>query len=331
MPLVSIIVPIYGVEACIERCAVSLFEQTFYDIEYIFVNDCSTDQSFPILTQIFDKYPARKNQVRIITHKENKGLSASRNTGLRHASCDFIIHIDSDDFIENDYVELLLKRQRETNADIVFTGRNFVYADITKSIFLRNYEDIEKWRVDLLVGKFPHTVWGCLITKDLYVKNQITSIEGLHQGEDFAVMARLAYYVKKISIVDKALYNYLIRTNIYQFNENIVQDTYTSWDIVNKFYYSKKDYYKYEESLNLRLFSFYSWQIMCWACNNKCDRESAEFIARTFCNVVYSQNISIKKYIPVILFESRRYKLSTIYAKLYLIIQRLIKRRGREL
>ena len=79
---VSIIIPIYGVELFIERCAISLFEQTLDDIEYIFVDDCTMDKSVQILQGIIAKYPQRKDNVFIIRHEKNKGLASARKTGL---------------------------------------------------------------------------------------------------------------------------------------------------------------------------------------------------------------------------------------------------------
>ena len=73
---VSILVPVYGVEQYIEKCARSLFEQTYSDIEYVFVNDCTKDDSIGVLKRVLEKYPQRMQQVRIINHEKNMGLGA---------------------------------------------------------------------------------------------------------------------------------------------------------------------------------------------------------------------------------------------------------------
>ena len=100
MPKVSVIVPIYKVEPFIERCARSLFEQTLDDIEYIFVNDCTPDKSMEVLSRVLEDYPGRKEQVRIITMPVNSGLPKVRRAGLEVASGDYIIHCDSDDWVD---------------------------------------------------------------------------------------------------------------------------------------------------------------------------------------------------------------------------------------
>lgn len=95
---ISLLIPVYGVEKYIERCARSLFGQTYQNIEYIFVDDCTKDSSIAVLKKVLDDYPFRKEQVTIIHHNFNKGLSAARNTAFNHATGDYIIHVDSDDY-----------------------------------------------------------------------------------------------------------------------------------------------------------------------------------------------------------------------------------------
>ena len=106
---VSILVPVYGVEKYIERCARSLFEQTYDNIEYIFVDDCTKDRSIVILQKVLEGYPNRKNQVKILHHEKNRGLSAARNTALDASTGDYLMHVDSDDYLRKDAV-LLLQR-----------------------------------------------------------------------------------------------------------------------------------------------------------------------------------------------------------------------------
>ena len=118
---VSVCCPIYGVERSIERCARSLFEQTMQDgIEFIFVNDCTKDRSIEILEQVLAEYPHRKEQTKIIQHKQNGGLVAARNTGLLHASGEYIIHCDSDDWVELDMYEKMYLAAKENDADMVY-------------------------------------------------------------------------------------------------------------------------------------------------------------------------------------------------------------------
>ena len=110
--MVSICIPIYGVEKYIERCAISLFEQTYQNIEYIFVDDCTPDKSVEILKSVIERYPNRKPYVRIIKHKKNRGLGSARNTAVDAAKGEFLMHVDSDDWIDNDCVRLCVEKQK---------------------------------------------------------------------------------------------------------------------------------------------------------------------------------------------------------------------------
>ena len=116
---VSILVPIYNVERYIERCARSLFEQTYTNLEYVFVDDCSPDRSLALLQDVIKDYPQRKDAVRIVSHEKNRGLAATRNTALECATGVFISHVDSDDWIAPRMIECLVSKQQETDADIV--------------------------------------------------------------------------------------------------------------------------------------------------------------------------------------------------------------------
>ena len=129
---VSILVPVYNVAAFIEKCARSLFEQTFADIEYVFVDDCSPDNSVEILQRVLEDYPERKSCVKILRHEVNKGVSSARNTALRNASGDYVFFVDSDDFLELDAIALLLDKAKGTNVDIVLCDIKNLYNNRTE-------------------------------------------------------------------------------------------------------------------------------------------------------------------------------------------------------
>ena len=99
MKKVSIIIPIYKAEDFIEECAISLFSQTYENIEYLFVNDCTPDNSIEILKETLNHFPKRQNQVKIITQKHNQGQAAARNKALDVFSGDFVAFVDSDDYL----------------------------------------------------------------------------------------------------------------------------------------------------------------------------------------------------------------------------------------
>lgn len=98
--LVSIVVPIYGVEKFIVQCARSLFEQTYENIQYIFVNDCTKDNSVILLKEIIELYPNRKKQVLIIEKEKNEGLPLARKTGMQYVKGEYVMLLDSDDWVQ---------------------------------------------------------------------------------------------------------------------------------------------------------------------------------------------------------------------------------------
>ena len=138
--LVSILVPIYGVEKYIRRCAISLFEQTYFNIEYIFVNDCTNDDSIIILENVINQYPNRQSQIKIIQHETNKGLGEARNTAVAAANGDYLFHVDSDDYIDPYCIEKCVKKQLDTNADVVSVNIMKLYSRKNEILELPNYK-----------------------------------------------------------------------------------------------------------------------------------------------------------------------------------------------
>lgn len=206
---VTIAVPVYGVESYIEKCAISLFEQTYSNIEFLFINDNTPDNSLEIIKKTLEKYPHRKNQVRIFNQPVNKGCPAARNLAIQIATGDFILFVDGDDYIETDSISSLVTEQITCNADLVVahclietndSACLFKYCDINKT-----KEEIVK---DCLNDKASQSVSGILIKKSLYIDNNIKANESFHVGEDWQVAPLLLYHAKKIAYVDKVIYHY---------------------------------------------------------------------------------------------------------------------------
>lgn len=206
--MVSILVPVYNVENYIERCAHSLFEQTYPEIEYIFIDDCSPDHSIDILLRVLDKYPNRRNQVRIIKHDKNRGLAAARNTAVDNCQSEFLIHVDSDDWVELDLVESLVVEQKKGNYDIVTA--NAMKHGKCRTIPLRKNEPAEKIQLIsyYLKPDQSHVIWGRLIRTSLYREHNILAKEGINIGEDWQVIPKLFFYADSFSAIDNCLYHY---------------------------------------------------------------------------------------------------------------------------
>lgn len=205
---VSIIVPIYGVEKYIERCVRSLLEQTYENIEYIFVNDETIDNSIQKLNEVVKLYPHRCKHIKILSHKENKGLPAARNTGLSVATGDYIFHCDSDDWIEKDMIQSLCNKVTQESADIVWCDwflsfeKNERY--MKQPIYFTPLDAVK----GILSGKMKYNVWNKLIKRSLYVDNYIQFPTGHGMGEDMTII-KLFACANKIAYVPKALYHYI--------------------------------------------------------------------------------------------------------------------------
>ena len=207
---VSILVPIYKVEQYIERCARSLFEQSYPNLEYVFVDDCSPDRSVEILERVMMDYPERAGSVRIVRHLTNKGLAGARNTALDHAMGEFVCVVDSDDWLELDGISLLVSGQIETNADIVSGNANLHYEDRVEELKTEKYPSKDVMLTQLLKDTWTMNsfIWGRLYRRSLYEDYHIRCKEGCDYAEDRYQVVRLAYYSNSFSVVDAAVYNY---------------------------------------------------------------------------------------------------------------------------
>lgn len=213
---VSVIVPIYNVENYIERCAISLLEQTLDDIEFIFVDDNSPDKSVEILRNVLQRYPSRLEKVKIVHHNENLGLAMARETGFRHSSGSYIIHCDSDDWVDKEMYEAMYRTAKNEQADIVVCDYIAEYA--RKSIcFPQNCAtETEKFVCQLLSGQLHNAVWNKLVSRDLYLQVPFLWKAGCNMWEDVSVIPRLAFYANQISYIPKGFYHYSqINNNSY--------------------------------------------------------------------------------------------------------------------
>lgn len=245
---VSILVPVYGVADYIDRCARSLFEQTYPDLEYIFVDDCSADGSIDILLKVLDEYPARQSSVRIIRHNHNRGLGAARNTALDNATGEFVFHVDSDDYIDRDAVRLFVARQKETDADIVTGNALVIYPGKTIEVTETGYEDSATMTLSIL--RHNHFIWNRMIRLSLYNDNGIRVKEGIDYCEDYQQTTRLSFFARKFAHVDKITY-YYCRDNTesygFLFNENygLMRNALDSYVMVEQFFSDKGQAYYY--------------------------------------------------------------------------------------
>lgn len=214
--LVSVIIPVFKVSRFIERCARSLFEQTLQDVEYIFVDDASPDDSIDILKRCLECYPQRKDQVLILTHEQNKGLPAARNTGLAVATGEYVFHCDSDDFVEKDMLDEMFWAAKVNTADIVYCDFYLSFEKNERYMGNPIYKTADDMlRIGLLGGTMKYNVWNKLVKRSLFTDNDIQFPAGHAMGEDMT-MVRIAACAEKVTYVPKAFYHYVkLNANAY--------------------------------------------------------------------------------------------------------------------
>lgn len=204
MPKVSVIIPIYGVEKYIERCADSLFAQTLSDMEFIFVDDCTPDRSMELLNKKIEtsrlRFAEMHWQVRTVRMPTNSGLPAVRRHGIQLATGDFVIHCDSDDWPEKDMYETLYTKAIEGNYDIVFCDY---------------YRSSETQRNAVSEAKFLNAVlltgplWNKLVKRTICKNKHILYPSG-NKAEDGVLMVQYSYLSNSKAYIHRPLYNYYV-------------------------------------------------------------------------------------------------------------------------
>lgn len=205
---ISVIVPIYKVEKFIGRCAESLMQQSLGDVEYIFVNDATPDNSMEVLDGVLKKYPARAGLISIVVHDVNKGLPAARNSGLAVAHGEYVFHCDSDDFVEPIMLETLYNVAISNAADIVWCDwflsfeKNEIY--MKQPEFSTAFDALKS----MLGGGMKYNVWNKLVKRRLYTDNKIFFPVGHGMGEDMTMIMLFAH-AKIVKYVPQAFYHYV--------------------------------------------------------------------------------------------------------------------------
>ncbi|MBQ3766760.1 MAG: glycosyltransferase family 2 protein [Bacteroidales bacterium] len=216
---VSVISPFYKVAPFIERCAESLLGQTLPEVEFIFVDDASPDDSRSILEKVIARHPERN--ARIVTHEVNKGLPAARNTGLAVAQGEFIYHCDSDDWVETDMLEKLYKAAADHQADFVYCDFWMQFEKSARYMATPDYTDPEQMiKEGFLAGAMKYNVWNKLVRREIYLESGIRFPEGHGMGEDMT-MILLATHATRTIRVPEALYHYV------KLNANAFSNTFS--------------------------------------------------------------------------------------------------------
>jgi len=270
VPKISTIITIYNCEKYIEQCIRSLLKQSLDNIEYVFINDATLDKSVTILYNIIEEYPNRKKNIKIIHLDKNGGVSNARHIGIKNATGEYIIHCDSDDWVERDMYERLYNKAKDTDADIVGCNFRHEFYD-TQYDFHQQYADTVEENISRLInGKIFPSLCTSLTRRSLIEENNISFPKGLNMGEDLYFNLQLYLCAKKIVCLDWAPYHYR-----HTENSSCVQRTRKSIDsdiaianMIEQIMKEKNLYEKYAADIEYRKF-FSKLPLMTDLSNNK--------------------------------------------------------------
>ena len=258
LPLVSIGIPIFNVEQFVEKCLVSVFNQTYNNIEILTIDDCGNDKSMDIVYDIQKHHP-KGDQIKVIKHDVNKGLGEARNTSIDNATGKYIYFLDSDDFIEPEAIELMVNEAEKHRTDAVLASNqtvDFPSGEIRPSFIYKNYQVVEgedafanivcanlRWNITI-------TSWNILFSLNFLKKNDLRF--SVKFCEDSLFLSDYYPYVKKAVLLPNITYNYVIREGSLMGYQ--IRETIPVWEIRERF---RGDALMTERSKRLKERSFY--------------------------------------------------------------------------
>ncbi|CRF35537.1 glycoslytransferase [Brachyspira suanatina] len=277
---VSVILPIYNVEKYLPKCLESIINQTLKDIEIICVNDCSSDNS----ENIIKEYAKKDNRIKLINNEKNIGVGLSRNIGVNSSNGEYISFIDSDDFVDNNYLESLYTTAKKYDADIVFTNNIYTVNESKGYIKPYYHNRLEKWKKDFKdkcfegisnfnvstiekenTPEYPLVaVWNKLYKK-AFITNNNLKFQNYIVAEDSEFFYKYLVYNPKMYYNNNAKYYYVQRkssaVHSIEKDEKTVSDALSVFSNIFNFYK--------EKNINLlKESSYYNFNSFLFVFNN---------------------------------------------------------------
>lgn len=212
---VSILVPFFKVEKYVGRCVESLFTQTYTNLEFVFVNDCSPDNSMKVVNDMIDKY-GMAQKCKMIDHDKNLGISASRNDCLDNMTGDYFLFVDSDDYIDKDMVELLVEAALKENADISGCGYIEEFADHSVEHPQKYSNDHDEMMRAITLLTIKGVMWKLLVRSKIVTehRNEVRFFPDRNMVDDYLFCCQIFYYAKRFAGVERCMYHWI------QYNPN---------------------------------------------------------------------------------------------------------------
>jgi len=251
--LVSIIVPFYNVEKYIGRCIDSLIKQTYQNIEILLVDDCSTDYAL----EIAKKYSKTDSRINILQYEKNRGLAGARNYGIEKANGEYVLFVDSDDYIEANTIERLNEKAKHNNL-CVLEANYFKESHNSTEILPRrsNYKDIvysgKKYWDSIPIA--PVVAWNKFYNLSLLKKNYIRF--KLRKFEDVAFTAEVFMQAKRVMNIDFPFYHYIVRENSIMTETTSISHLEDAYALIKDMKTLFKDNHENEQMKKSYLYSF---------------------------------------------------------------------------
>lgn len=249
-PKVSIIIPVYNVEPFLRRCLDSIVMQIYRDFEVVLIDDGSEDQSKDICDEYVLQYPYMR-----VYHKENAGVVHARNVGIRNAKGKYIAFVDADDWVESDFLSVLVTYIDTSRADMVISG--YWKEENGKKEKRINKLESGIYEKDKLVDFYKKMLYyegfyefgiQPFLWNKLFKKNTLLECinleQGIYEGEDVAIIFPYMLAAKKINVIEECLYHYMIRSTSSSKDRkfNFLENTARLYLYLNK-QFQKSQYY----------------------------------------------------------------------------------------
>lgn len=233
--LISVVVPIYNAERFLSTCIESILNQTFKNFELLLINDGSKDSSLDICNKYLEKFP---DKIKIFNNK-NMGCSATRNFGIEKSQGKYLLFIDSDDWIEKDMLEKMYQKILVDNSDVVISG--VIREDVVSNTALIQNPAFEKnsyfW---LTENNLIPYIWNKLYRKSLILNNNILFPINIRLSEDMVFNIKTLLQAKKITVLPKAFYHYIIHGDNTVLNIEKRKDIFLALDSIYEYLLEKK-------------------------------------------------------------------------------------------
>lgn len=323
---VSIIIAAYNIENYIERCLLSIVNQTLQDIEVIVVNDGSTDTTLEKIKEIQSKY----NIIKIVNQK-NKGAIEARKIGLEIARGEYILFVDGDDWLELNALELLYNNAIQNKSDIVIYDAFFSYDDRKEKFNVISDDNLDKndYIKNLFLGKVSPCMWSKFVKLEFLKFNNIKFPSSISFAEDLATVASWFMYNPKISILRQNLYNYYQRYDSITNKKNSkVLEVDKAISFIENQLVERNIYNKYKEDFE---YMVYVHLFQCWFLRYSDEEELGITLYQQYKNrkINIKDNIIISKKIntyPISLrMRIKSYDKNYKYGKIYDNLRSLVK------